>query len=194
MRESIGGTWLFGIVITFIALFSAFLSYAISYTKAFNLKSEILNMIERSEGWTKSDIDDLDNVSQEELDADDSVEGKAYNLVKSMGYNYTAVSDLNCSGVKGHESYSDLGSGKNIEKGGYCVTKYCPAMTGHYDSATGNFIPDEGSTNIKTYYKVTTFIAIKIPVIELLLTIPISGETRTLFYDQSDKNMPCINN
>ena len=95
MRESIGGTWLFGIVITFIALFSAFLSYAISYTKAFNLKSEILNMIERSEGWTESEIDDLDNVTQEELDADESVEGRAYNLVKSMGYNYTAVASLN---------------------------------------------------------------------------------------------------
>lgn len=193
MRESIGGTWLFGIVITFIALFSAFLSYAISYTKAFNLKSEILNMIERSEGWTESEIDDLRNVSQEELDNDESVEGKAYNLVKSMGYNYTAVENLNCSGVNGHESYADLGSGKNIEMGGYCVSKYCPALTGHYDSATGNFIPD-GGTNTKTYYKVTTFIAIKIPVIDLLLTIPISGETRTLFYDQSDPTMACTKN
>ena len=193
MRESIGGTWLFGIVITFIALFSAFLSYAISYTKAFNLKSEILNMIERSEGWTESEIDDLDNVTQEELDADESVEGRAYNLVKSMGYNYTAVASLNCSGVKGHEAYSDLGSGKNIEKGGYCVTKYCPALTGYYDDATGQFIP-QGGTNTKTYYKVTTFIAIKIPVIDLLLTIPISGETRTLFYDQSDASMTCTKN
>lgn len=77
MRESIGGTWLFGIVITFIALFSAFLSYAISYTKAFNLKSEILNMIERSEGWTSTEITDLNNVTQEELDLDESVEGRA---------------------------------------------------------------------------------------------------------------------
>lgn len=191
MRESIGGTWLFGIVITFIALFSAFLSYAISYTKAFNLKSEILNMIERSEGWTKSKIDDLYNVNQEELDKDESVEGRAFNLVKSMGYNYTAVDDLNCSTVKGHESYADLGSSKNHEIGGYCVTKYCPAVTGYYDPATEEFIHQDG-TNTKTYYKVTTFIAIKIPVIDLLLTIPISGETRTLFYDQS--NLDCTKN
>ena len=192
MRESIGGTWLFGIVITFIALFSAFLSYAISYTKAFNLKSEILNMIERSEGWTSTELD-LTNVGQDELEADTSVEARAFNLVKSMGYNYTAVENLNCSGVKGHETYADLGNGKNIEAGGYCVTKYCPALDGYYDAATGNFIPT-GGTNTKTYYKVTTFIAIKIPVIELLLTIPISGETRTLFYDQSQANMPCTKN
>ena len=51
MRESIGGTWLFGIVIVFIALFSAFLAYSISYTRAFNVKNEIINYIERNEGY-----------------------------------------------------------------------------------------------------------------------------------------------
>ena len=52
MREAIGGTWLFGIVILFIALFSAFLAYSVSYTKAFNTKNEIINIIERNEGFT----------------------------------------------------------------------------------------------------------------------------------------------
>ena len=46
MRESIGGAWLFGIVIVFIFLFAAFLTYSISYTKAFNIKNEIINYIE----------------------------------------------------------------------------------------------------------------------------------------------------
>ena len=41
MREAIAGTWLFGIVITFIVMFTSFLAYSISYTKAFNLKNEI---------------------------------------------------------------------------------------------------------------------------------------------------------
>ena len=45
MREAIGGTWLFGIVILFIALFSAFLAYSVSYTKAFNTKNEIIKEI-----------------------------------------------------------------------------------------------------------------------------------------------------
>ena len=52
MRESIGGAWLFGIVIVFIALFSAFLTYSVSYTKAFNAKNEIINIIEENEGFT----------------------------------------------------------------------------------------------------------------------------------------------
>ena len=45
MRESMGGTWLFGIVIVFIALFASFLAYSISYTRAFNVKNEIINYI-----------------------------------------------------------------------------------------------------------------------------------------------------
>ena len=40
MRESIGGAWLFGIVIVFITLFASFLTYSISYTKAFNTKNK----------------------------------------------------------------------------------------------------------------------------------------------------------
>ena len=58
MRESIGGAWLFGIVAVFIALFTAFLAYSISYTRAFNTKNEIINIIERKEGYTTSpDLD-----------------------------------------------------------------------------------------------------------------------------------------
>ena len=45
MRESMGGTWLFGIVIVFIALFASFLAYSISYTRAFNVKNEIVVLV-----------------------------------------------------------------------------------------------------------------------------------------------------
>ena len=186
MRESIGGTWLFGIVITFIALFAAFLSYAISYTKAFNLKSEILNMIERAEGWTDSD-EDVTNLAPDLLEAETTVEAKAYSLVKSMGYNYTAVKDIDCASVKGHESYEARTGSSKIEAGGYCVTRYCEFQQS-FDPVTGLPI-EEINVNTKSYYKVTTFIAVKIPVIELVLTIPISGETRTLFYDHGE--IPC---
>ena len=185
MRESIGGTWLFGIVITFIALFSAFLSYAISYTKAFNMKSEILNLIERAEGWTPTELD-LDNVTEEALKKDNSVEAQAFALVKANGYNYRAVENIDCGSVEGHLSGP-------IKKGGYCVTKYCANKDIKYnDDGTYEIDPDSVST--KTYYKVTTFIALKIPVVNVSVKIPISGETRTLFYDvgQVSSDNECI--
>ena len=43
MRDSIGGTWIMGIFIVFIALFASFMAYSISYTRAFRVKNEIIN-------------------------------------------------------------------------------------------------------------------------------------------------------
>ena len=107
MREAIGGTWLFGIVILFIALFASFLAYSISYTRAFNTKNEIINLIERSEGFTsctrgQTEEDqngdkgtcDVKNMSDEELAANKSVESQAFYKIKKAGYNYSAGETL----------------------------------------------------------------------------------------------------
>ena len=45
MREAIGGTWLFGLVITFIVFFASFLAISINYSKAFNVKKNINEII-----------------------------------------------------------------------------------------------------------------------------------------------------
>ncbi len=163
MREAIGGSWLFGIVITFIALFSSFLAYSITYTKAFNTKNEIINLIEQNEGYTVYSKGDIKNASDDQLKADKSVEASAFLKIKNLGYNYSTTSQIDCSTVKsGDESLA----GK-MQSGGFCLTKVCP---------TGN---QAGNT----YYKITTFIAIRIPVINVTLKMPISGETRTIYYD-----------
>ena len=52
MRESIGGTWITGLVIGFMLIFVAFLSIAINYTKAFQMKNDVLTIIEEKEGLT----------------------------------------------------------------------------------------------------------------------------------------------
>ena len=50
MREAIGGTWLFGIVITFIVFFASFLAVSINYAKAFDVKNNIVDLISKYEG------------------------------------------------------------------------------------------------------------------------------------------------
>ena len=50
MREAIGGTWLFGLVITFIVFFASFLAVSINYSKAFNVKNNIVDLIGKYEG------------------------------------------------------------------------------------------------------------------------------------------------
>ena len=50
MREAIGGTWLFGLVLTFIVFFASFLALSINYAKAFNVKNSIVELISKYEG------------------------------------------------------------------------------------------------------------------------------------------------
>ena len=157
MKETIGSTWLTGIIITFIAIFSAFLAYSISYTKAFRVKNEILNIIEKNEGFTTSS-NQLDNISDAQLSKDTSTEGTAFRFIKSIGYNYTKIESINpCSA-------NDTGT---MQKGGYCLAKYC--------QSNGEIT--------KVYYKVTTYISLSIPVINIGITLPVSGETKALNND-----------
>ena len=50
MREAIGGTWLFGLVITFIVFFASFLAISINYSSAFNVKNNVVDIISKYEG------------------------------------------------------------------------------------------------------------------------------------------------
>lgn len=50
MREAVGGTWLFGIVISFIVLFSSYLAVSVNYSKAFQVKNKIVQNIEHNIG------------------------------------------------------------------------------------------------------------------------------------------------
>ena len=54
MREAIGGTWLFGLVITFIVFFASFLAVSINYSKAFNVKNNVVDLISKYEGNNES--------------------------------------------------------------------------------------------------------------------------------------------
>lgn len=54
MRESIGGAWLIGLVITFMLLFVAYLTVMINYSTAFKTKNEVVHIIEKYEGISTS--------------------------------------------------------------------------------------------------------------------------------------------
>ncbi len=50
MRESIGGTMLFWIVLFFMSVFIAFMASVIKYARVYKIKNTTINMIERAEG------------------------------------------------------------------------------------------------------------------------------------------------
>lgn len=163
MKDAIGGTWIMGIFIVFIVLFAAFMAYSISYTKAFRVKNEIINIIERNEGFSESSRkSDLKNYNYD-FKQDDSVESKVFEYIKAAGYDYETSETVNCMSVRGE----DLGS---MMTGGYCLKKVCPSS----------------GDSEKVYYKVTTFIALSIPIFNITVKLPISGETKSMYYDRGN--------
>ena len=61
MREAIGGNWLFNIVIFFVILFTGYLCLSINHTKAFNVKDDIVKIIERDGGFESLNSVNVDN-------------------------------------------------------------------------------------------------------------------------------------
>lgn len=175
MRESIGGTWLIGIVALFIVLFSAFMAYSINYTKAFRAKNGIIDLIEQNEGYTFYNGPNIDNMTQEQLMNDSSVQAQAYALVKSMGYDYGSKSEnkvvCNNDGTISDATKMDAA----YQPGGYCVYRFCNSDGTHR-------------------YKVVTYVMMKFPVINFGVTVPIKGETKTLYYEVDNAyNKSCTN-
>lgn len=99
MRESIGGAWILGIVMTFIVLFASFLAVSINYSKAFKVKNNVVDLIEKNEGMTDDAVNDI------------------WKYLSSEGYILKGSCDTS-NGYKGFDKNGDT-SGKAL----YCVKR-----------------------------------------------------------------------
>ncbi len=54
MKESTSAFWIFNLIITFIFIFTGFIIVSINYSRAYKVKNEVLNIIEKYEGYTAS--------------------------------------------------------------------------------------------------------------------------------------------
>lgn len=54
MRESIGGAFLFNLVLIFLGVYIAILAFAVVYARAFNTKNHVITLIEQYEGYERA--------------------------------------------------------------------------------------------------------------------------------------------
>lgn len=59
MRESVGGAWLLGIVLVFMAIFIAYISISINYSTAYKLKTAMVTRLEQYDGLNPTAIEEL---------------------------------------------------------------------------------------------------------------------------------------
>lgn len=156
MREAIGSTFLFKIMIVFIFFFSAFLAIAINYSQAFRIKNQVINYIEQYEGMNDS--------SEEEI----------VNYINDVGYFRTPACDCDSGGAGNNYSCGDTNDDRNgakirldsgNETNGLCVRKL-----------------ENGNGDV--YYRVTTFVSFDLPIIGEFVTFPVKGETKAITNDR----------
>ena len=197
MKEAIGGTWLFGIVIFFIVLFATIVSVSLNWSRAYKLKDEMINEIEKHHGLT-----------QEAKDAIDSYIG-------DIGYKSTGscnkVNERNAGGVQvvSFSTGSDLNNMYRGARGdNYCVGRsdvvtreekqfdgnsrlsYCATVEQSSDS--GSTVRSIGHPS-SSYYYVLVFFKIDMPIIGSIFGFDITGETSTIFNISADDHFSQLN-
>jgi hypothetical protein len=166
MKEAVGGTWLFGIVITFIVFFTTYISMSTNYAKSFKVKDEILITIEHYKGVNEESIqrinsylDEIGYFSKGRCDGvDANITEARKNFSKWLGFNYNSIS---------------VGSSS---KANYCIRR-SKFSSGDNDSGHPR----------SAHYQVVVFFSVDWPIVGALFNIRIEGET-SIIHMNSDSD------
>lgn len=161
MRESIGATWILGIVLAFIALFSGYLAFSVNYSKAFRIKDGIVDRLQKHNGLNNESVKDISE------------------LMSEIGYsskgncsNFFTDSDLKYAGVVGEYVETHANSAYDNNTYNYCVQKV-------------KSVGSEGQLTA-SYYKVYVFFSLSLPFFNSGSTFNVSGETVNLYYPEDN--------
>lgn len=162
MREAIGGTWLFNLVIFFVLLFAGYMCLSINYSKAFGVKDKIINELERNGGvkvYTNENYTDiaLSNISK---------------YMEKVGYRTNgSCSDYEYGcGLDGKCSKTNSESNKSYA---FCLSEI-KANDAYSYAINGEFI-------YVSYYKVKVFYQLDLPILRSVFDFNIKGDTKLLY-------------
>lgn len=164
MKEAVGGISLFTIVIVFVILFTGYISLSINYSKAYNVKNELVNIIRNQGGVctssTPSASDNCYNFVEQITDYFKETNYRSTGRCKDGYVGYTRNGELASSG----------------ERTAFCVRGI---------SANGNSeLPNA------LYYKVQVFWQLDIPIFSSVFNFSTDGETARVYAPNECDNDP----
>lgn len=115
MRQSIGGSWLIGLMVLFILLFAGYIILTIDYNKSIRVKNEAISLIEKYDGLNEESITLVNNYLM----------GTGYSTTGKCGAQEGQYGALSLESNELEETED----GQNYY---YCVKKYKGANTTHY--------------------------------------------------------------
>lgn len=165
MKESIGATQLFMIVITLVILFSGIVAFSINRSNAFTVKEELVSIIEEAGSF---------NIDAEIYgQRSDGTLQKMVDILSKTGYRQSG----NCSVYEQRVNSDDE---RVIEVAGY--QRNGQKSTGNNSSAFC-IVKIKGNQNREDttfYYQVIVFYSLDIPIIKTILNFKEVGETKIL--------------
>ena len=155
MKEAVGGISLFTIVIVFVVLFTGYISLSINYSKAYNVKNELINIIKNQGGvctsLTPSSSNNCFNFAEQITDYFKETNYRSFGTCADGFVGYTRTGEV-------------AGSG---DRAAFCVRGI---------SANGNSeLPNA------LYYQVQVFWQLDLPIFSSLFNFRISGETARVY-------------
>lgn len=189
MKEAIGGTWLFGLTIAFVALFTTFVSVTTNYSRCYKIKDEIISTIERKHGVNTV----LKTGEAKEKQGSIPVINQYLN---SIGYRSEGKcpSDGNCWLGFRVDSETPMKTGYN-DTFHYCIAKHAVTYEvnseDYYDDARVDYTILNGALGHprSAYYEVVVFFRIDWPIMRQVFNIKIEGETSIVYLNNDVTEM-----
>lgn len=167
MREAIGGTWIFQIVIFFILLFTGYMCLSINQSKAFNVKDKMLQAIERNNGFDISTDINGDNKALEEIVT--YLQDKAY---RTTGTCPNDVKDSDNQIVGHYLGFSREGKFDSANPA-FCIAEI---NTGSKEN-TNQVVQELPSMK---YFKIAVFYQLDLPIFHDLFRFSLRGDTKIM--------------
>ena len=169
MKEAIGGTSLFVIVLVILSVFAIYISISVNWSTAYKVKDEIIFYIEKNKGLNDNSI------------------GEINKYLADVGY----FNIGKCPSSKGWNAFR-VGQKSNVtialDKANYCVAKV------NYIKNTADMSgkTDDWSRGLtRSYYSVRTFFLLDLPVIRKM-GLTIDGESKVIINPRDKKGIKSV--
>jgi len=205
MKSSIADVWLVGLVITFLFIFSAYITVTMNYSKAFKYKNEILTIIEKKKGIT-GDTGTTNKTSIKSGVGNVKIPRSALGTINA----FLSGSGYYTKGYCPTESvYGVTSGGKEIWYGvaelnfgstSYKVEKitnttrgkkyfYCFSKKGRDDDRAGSspLSSCDNKQDIPYYYDIVLFYKLDFPILGDLFTFRVDGTTADIYKVANNK-------
>lgn len=160
MKEAIGGTAIFQIVIVFILLFTGFMCLSINRSKAFNVKDKIIQTIQAYNGLTDEAREDIAEYLRES-----SYRTTGRQPEKEI-FNGKAR-EYDCYGRDGNSNLSD--------------PVFCVLPVPVEDDACSEGMECFNELPSMAYYRVVVFYQLDLPVFHDFFNFKVVGDTKILY-------------